>query len=287
MITVNTKLIALLGNPLGQSLSAPMQNTAFEFNKLDFVYFPAETTEASLPHVVDGIRHMNFAGFGVTKPDKIRVMELLDELDPFAQKMGAVNTVIKDENGRLKGYNTDGYGFIRSFKETFSENAGKLRFLCIGAGGAARAICFALAEEGCKSFVLSSLFDHESTGLADDLKRFYGADIEVIPWGNEAELLKASLSVDVIMNATGVGMGAHIGESPVPKEIFRKEMIAFDAAYNPAETKFLEEARLCGCRTMNGLGMLLYQGVAQYEMWTGREAPVELMRETLLKCLNE
>lgn len=286
MITVNTKLIALLGNPLKQSLSASMQNAAFENCGLDFTYFPVETTEQSLPGVVTGIRNMNFAGFGVTKPDKMSVMAHLDEVDEFAAKMGAVNTVVVEDGGRLKGYNTDGEGFLRSLGEHYERPLAQSVFLCFGAGGAARAICCSLAYKGAKKIIVSSLFDTDSEALSNDINIHFSPIATMIPWADKAALYETAKSVDVMMNATGVGMGAHVGESPVGGDIFRPGMLAFDAAYNPAITKFLTDAKQKGCTTLNGLGMLLYQGTAQFEKWTGRKAPVDLMRSVLEESIG-
>lgn len=286
MITVETKLVALLGNPLGQSLSTVMQNAGFRHCGLNYEYFPIETTEKTLAPIVNGIRHMHFAGFGVTKPDKVSVLSLLDELDPFAEKMGAVNTVVIEEDGKLKGYNTDGIGFQRSLKEHYKKALNESTFLCLGAGGAARAICCSLAYNGAKKIIVSSLFDWESEGLVKDINEKFAPIASMIPWEDKASLMEQAKEADMLLNTTGVGMGAHVGETPVNKEIFHAGMMAFDAAYNPSVTRFLAEAQEAGCDTFNGLGMLLYQGTAQFEMWTGHEAPVDLMRSVLEEAIG-
>ena len=286
MITVSTKLVALLGNPLAQSLSTLMQNAAFHSCGLDYEYFPIETTEQSLSTIVSAIRCMNFAGFGVTKPDKIAVISLLDELDEFAQKMGAVNTVVVDKRGRLKGYNTDGIGFLHSLNEHYAKPLSESIFVCLGAGGAARAICSSLAYQGASKIIISSLFDWESEQLVQDINTRFSPVATMIPWDQQAKLQREAEPADLILNATGVGMGAHVGESPVDKAIFHPGMTAFDAAYNPSVTRFLADAAECGCATFNGLGMLLYQGTAQFELWTGQPAPVDLMRQTLEQSIG-
>lgn len=286
MISVDTKLIALLGNPLRQSLSTKMQNAAFRSCGLDYEYFPVETTEESLPAIVQGIRHMRFAGFGVTKPDKVAVMAHLDELDEFAAKMGAVNTVVVESGGRLKGYNTDGEGFLRSLGEHFEKPLGESVFLCLGAGGAARAICCSLGYRGAKKILVTSLFNSDSQALAGDINKHFRTVASVIPWQDKEAIQQGASGADAIINATGVGMGEHVDESPVDAGVFHPGMLAFDAAYNPAETKFLAQAKERGCKTLNGLGMLLYQGAAQFEMWTGMCAPVDLMREILEESIG-
>lgn len=286
MITVETKLVALLGNPLGQSLSTIMQNAGFRHCGLNYEYFPIETTETTLAPIVNGIRHMHFAGFGVTKPDKVAALSLLDELDSFAEKMGAVNTVVIEKNGRLKGYNTDGIGFQKSLREHYKRPLQESTFLCLGAGGAARAICCSLAYNGAKKIVVSSLFDWESEALVKDINEKFAPVASMIPWEDKASLMEQAKEADMLMNTTGVGMGAHVGETPVDKAIFHPGMTAFDAAYNPAVTRFLKEAQEAGCETFNGLGMLLYQGTAQFEMWTGTPAPVDVMRTALEEAIG-
>jgi len=286
MISVDTKLIALLGDPLRQSLSTVMHNAAFRHCALDYEYFPVETGGKSLAAILQGIRNMNFTGFGVTKPDKIAVMEHLDEVDEFAAKMGAVNTVVVKKNGRLKGYNTDGEGFLRSLSEHYEKPLSQSVFMCIGAGGAARAIACSLAYKGAKRIIVCSLFDSDSEGLVREINNSFAPVARAMPWGDQKALREAARAADVMMNTTGVGMGAHIGESPVDKAVFKPGLLAFDAAYNPAETRFLTDAANEGCTTLNGLGMLLYQGAAQFEMWTGTKAPVDIMRRTLEKSIG-
>ena len=286
MISIYTKLVALLGNPLGQSLSTKMQNAGFSHCGLDYVYFPLETTGESLPAIVKAIRYLNFAGFGVTKPDKVAVMAHLDELDDFAARMGAVNTVMVQPGGRLKGYNTDADGFIRSLRESWSGSFPESVFLCLGAGGAARAICCALAYNGAKRIIVSSLYDHESRELVDKVNGSFAPVAEMVPWADQERLMAAAKGADVILNTTGVGMGEHVGETPVDSAIFHPGMLAFDAAYTPPDPRFLQEARAAGCETLNGMGMLLYQGTKQFELWTGQKAPEDVMRKALEEALG-
>lgn len=287
MITVDTKLIGLLGNPLRQSLSTRMQNAAFRACSLDFEYFPIETTETSLDAIVRGICHMRFAGFGVTKPDKVAIIKHLDQLDDFAAKMGAVNTVVIEPDGSLTGYNTDGVGFLRSLGEYYQNPLCESTFLCLGAGGAARAICGSLAHQGAKKITVSSLFDTDSEQLVNEINAQFAPVVGMVPWDDKKAIQAAAGTSDVIINATGVGMGAHVGESPVNPDVFHAGMLAFDAAYNPAVTKFLIDAKAKGCGILNGLGMLLYQGAAQFEIWTGAQAPTDLMRQTLEACIGD
>ena len=286
MITVDTKLIALLGTPLSQSFSAKMQNTAFDACGLDYRYFPIECGPEALEAIVNGIRYMHFAGFGVTKPNKVEVIPYLDSLDEFARKMGAVNTVVVENGRKLKGYNTDGEGFLRSLNEHYDKSLSESKFICIGAGGAARAICCSLAYQGAGRRVVSSLYDWESKALVQDINEKFAQIASMVTWDKKEALEEEACQADVIINATGIGMGEHINETPVSKEIFHPGMTAFDAAYNPNITRFLTEAKEAGCKTFNGLGMLLYQGTAQFELWTGKKAPVELMHKTLKELVQ-
>lgn len=280
MIGVNTKLVALLGKPLGQSFSPRMQNETYEALGLDYYYFPAESTEAELETIVSAVRVMHFAGLGVTKPYKLAVMKYLDGLDISAEKMGAVNTVVKTEDGKLIGYNTDGYGFIQSLKQQGEEDVSKDGFLCLGAGGAGRAVAIALAMHGIRKIYITDIFPDAAKRLTEDINTNVAPVAEAIPFETET-LKKASFDCRFILNNTGVGMKGHEGESPVDPAIFRPDMLAFDATYNPARTQFLLDAEANGAKVWNGLGMLVYQGAKQVELWSGRtDAAEHMMRVT-------
>ena len=154
-VDINTKMVTLLGDPLKQSFAAQMQNSGYEAAGLNMIYFYTEVNNEHLEDVVNGIRHMNFAGFAVTKPNKVKVLQYLDELDPLCEKMGASNTVVKTPEGKLVGYNTDGIGFIRSIQRDGEIKVDENTYFCIGAGGAGRAMCSALAYYGAKKISAS------------------------------------------------------------------------------------------------------------------------------------
>lgn len=276
MITVDTRLVALLGNPLRQSFSHVMQNAAFREHGVDFVYFPVETTEQSLPFVVNAIRHMNFAGCGVTKPDKVRIMPLLDKIDDLAAKIGAINTVVKEE-GKLVGYNTDGEGCVRSLRENMDIPIEEARFVCLGAGGSARAVCSTLAHYGAASIGVVDVNEAAAESLVRDINERFRPVAEHLVYGDRRTLQDRINNAHVVMNHTGVGMAATLEESPLPSTMWPRHVLAYDAIYNPAQTRFLRDARDAGCRTLNGLGMLVYQGALQFQMWTGREDPSAIM----------
>ena len=282
-IDINTKMITLLGTPLGQSFAARMQNAGYDAADLNMLYFYTETDQEHLGDIVNGIRYMNFAGFAVTKPNKVRVLRYLDELDPLCKKMGASNTVVKTEDGKLIGYNTDGIGFYTSLVEEGGVEVKNSTFFCFGAGGAGRAMCSVLAYYGAKKIYITDFFEPCAQALVDDINNNFAPIAEFVHHGDTSKVSE----VDVVMNASGVGMGKSIGQSPVEKEILKANQFCFDACYNPAKTQFLLDAEAQGCKILNGLGMSLYQGAAQIELWTGKKAPVDAMRQELLKILEE
>jgi shikimate dehydrogenase len=280
-VDIDTKMITLLGDPLKQSFAARMQNAGYEAAGLNMIYFYTVVDNEHLGDVVNGLRYMNFAGFAVTKPNKVKVLEYLDELDPLCQKMGASNTVVRSEDGRLKGYNTDGVGFYTSLTEEGGIDVPNSTFFCFGAGGAGRAMCSILAYKGAKKIYITDYFDAASESLVKDINENFAPIAVQVPKGDFSKVAEA----DVVLNASGIGMGQHIGETPMPEEYIRDGQFFFDACYNPAKTQFLINAEKKGCRVLNGLGMSLYQGVAQVELWTGKKAPVEAMRKELLDII--
>ena len=280
-VDINTKMITLLGDPLKQSFAARMQNAGYEAAGLNMLYFYTETDNEHLGDIVKGLRYMNFAGFAVTKPNKVKVLEYLDELDPLCEKMGASNTVVKTADGKLIGYNTDGVGFYTSLVEEGKVKVDESVFFCFGAGGAGRAMCSILAYHGARKIYITDYFDSAAEERVKDINENFAPVAEMVPKGDFSKIA----ACDVVLNASGIGMGAHIGESPMPEEYIQPSQLYFDACYNPDKTQFLLNAEAKGCRILNGLGMSLYQGAAQIELWTGGKAPVEAMRKELLDII--
>ena len=276
-------MITLLGTPLSQSFAARMQNAGYEAAGLNMLYFYTETDNEHLGDIVNGLRYMNFAGFAVTKPNKVKVLEYLDELDPLCEKMGASNTVVKSADGKLVGYNTDGVGFYTSLTEEGGVQVDQSVFFCFGGGGAGRAICSILAYKGARKIYVTDAYEPCANSLVDDINNNFAPVAEYVPYGEYSKLA----ACNVVINASGVGMGKSIGKSPLPKEYIQSSQFYFDACYNPERTQFLLDAEEKGCKVLNGLGMSLYQGVAQIELWTGKRAPVEAMRQELLTILKE
>lgn len=283
MVDINTKMITLIGTPLSQSFAARMQNAGYAAAGLNMLYFYTEADNEHLGGIVNGIRYMNFAGFAVTKPNKVKVLQYLDELDPLCAKMGASNTVVKTPEGKLVGYNTDGIGFYTSLTEEGGVKVDQSVFFCFGGGGAGRAICSVLAYKGARKIYITDAYEPCAKSLAEDINTNFAPVAEYVPYGDYSKLA----ACNVVINASGVGMGKSIGQTPLPKEYIQSSQFYFDACYNPDKTQFLLDAEEKGCRILNGLGMSLYQGVAQVELWSGKKAPVEAMRRELLNILEE
>jgi shikimate dehydrogenase len=275
VIDVNTKLVALLGNPLGHSFSPAMQNKAFEILGLNYFYLPVEVTPNDLKDVVRGISKMNFAGYNVTIPHKIQIMALVDHVDELAQNIGAVNVVtLKD--GISTGYNTDGEGFIQSLEaESGTSVRGKRHFI-IGCGGAARAIAMTLAFKGAEKIFICNRTEHKARDLVAEI------NTKVRPCGEAVRMdpskIKAGVQqADVLINATSIGMHPDEDRLPIAEALIPAGRIVSDIVYNPVKTKLLQAAEKKGCKIVTGLGMLVYQGAEGFKLWTGAEPPVEAM----------
>lgn len=271
------KYVTLIGTPLRQSYAARMQNRAYAAMGVNLHYTYCEAGTEHLGEIVAGLRYMPCAaGFAVTKPNKVKVLEYLDRVDALCGRIGACNTVVKAPDGALVGYNTDAEGFMLSMRGSGVDVRGKTAF-CIGSGGAGRAIAFALAGMGCGRIYLCSNYGISAAHLANDLDGAYPDIAAAVGAGDTARIAES----DIVVNASGVGMGASEGISPIPAALLHEGQFCFDACYNPPETKFLADARERGCRTMNGLEMSLYQGARQIELWTGKRPPLEIMREEI------
>ncbi len=267
-----TQLCGIIGNPVEHSLSPAMHNAAFERLGLNYAYlaFRVEDVEGA----IRAVRALGIRGLSVTVPHKVSVIPHLDEIDPVARSIGAVNTVVNDA-GRLKGLNTDWTGFVRSL-EAHVPAAGR-RVALLGAGGAARAIAFGLKAKGASLTILNRAEEIE-------MARSLAAEIGC-PHGDLGRL-DAVDAADIVVNATSVGMAPLEDRTVVDPARLRPEQVVIDIVYNPMETRFLREAKARGCRTVPGCEMLLLQGVTQFELWTGKPAPVDLMRSILLERLG-
>lgn len=283
-INIDTKLVGLLGYPLAQSLSPLMHNTAFNEFKLNMLYLPIEVLPENLKTVVSGIKKMNFSGFNVTIPHKVEIIKYIDEIDDYAKAISAVNTVTIN-NGVMKGYNTDGIGFLRSFEEgTGTKIDGKKVFI-LGAGGAARAIAFTLAMNKARKIYICNRTYEKSEGLSSDINNTIPGCSYSVTMSLD-EMREAINDSNVLINCTSIGMYPNMELSPIDKKLLFKDLIVCDAIYNPNKTMLLREAEEIGCKVLIGLPMFVYQGVEAFELWTGRKAPVKTMFQVVEKGLN-
>lgn len=283
-ITGYTQLTGLLGSPVKHSISPMMHNTGFQALGLDFVYLCFDVNEETLEDAVKGFRTLHVKGFNLTMPNKNKILEYLDELSPAARLIGAVNTV-ENREGKLIGHNTDGIGFMRAVREQDIDVAGKCITL-MGIGGAATAICTQAALDGAgRIYVfarMTSKYLPRMKELIRRLKKETGCEILLCD-NEDKDRLKKSLRESVLLvNATSVGMAPDEEGCILPGKDYLHEGLAVgDIVYNPWETRLLRMAKEAGCKGFNGYAMLLYQGAEAFRIWTGREMPVEVVREKL------
>ena len=274
MINTDTSLFAVLGDPVSHSLSPVMHNSAFSHIGYNGIYLAFNVKD--IKAAVAGIRGLGIRGASITIPHKVSVMKYLDQIDPMAQKIGAVNTII-NKNGLLTGYNTDYSGALMALLEkTTIKNKD---VVIIGAGGAARAIGFGILKEGGNLTIINILEDEGST-LAKDL----GVNYYHLSQFNEV-INKSDCKI--LINTTPVGMTPNEKEMPVESKYLNREMVVMDIVYNPLKTRFLKEAEKIGCKTINGAAMFVFQGVFQFELWTQKKAPVDIMKKVVLYALKK
>jgi len=283
-ISGKTGVCALIGDPIEHTMSPVMHNAAFEELGLDYIYVPLLVRPEGLAEAVRGLRALHVRGFNVTIPHKVKVIPRLDGLDPMAERIGAVNTVVNN-GGELRGYNTDAAGFLAALEEQGFVPGGK-KVALIGAGGAARAIAHILAQKDARLTILNRRQEldwaHEIAGLIEDS---FKKKADVLELNNDN--LKAVLDgAALVVNATSLGMTPHTDATPVPAALLNDAQLVFDIVYNPVETRLLREAAAAGARTIGGVDMLAWQGALAFKMWTGRDAPVDLMRREALRMLK-
>lgn len=284
-VTLDTKMIALFGKPLGFSFAARMQNAAYKAAGIDLFYFYSEVENDHLPDVIKAVRYMNFAGCAVTKPNKVAVLQYLDETDDLCAKMGACNTVVKGPDGKLKGYNTDGIGFYLSLQEETDVKTPESAFFSFGAGGCGRAVCSTVAYYGARKIYITDKIEEAGRSLVADINKNFAPVAEFVD-SNDLQAVHEKIALsDVVMNNSGLGMLPNLDATPIAKEALHPRQLCFDATYNPAKTKFLLEAEEVGCRILNGLGFNIYQGAAQIKLWSGRDAPIEAMKAEIAEII--
>jgi shikimate dehydrogenase len=265
----DTDVYGVIGYPLGHSLSPVMHNAAFSAKGLNAVYLAFETKE--IEDALKGMRALGIKGMSVTIPHKSSVIPLLDHVDRLAESIGAVNTIVNDKD-RLVGHNTDGLGALKALRE--KTEVSQKSCLIVGAGGAARAIGYMLKEQGV-DLTLTNRSRGRGQDLADSL------ECPFIPL-DKAE----DIQVDLLIQTTSVGMHPHDEECLLSTNALKPGMVVMDIVYNPIETKLLSIAKTRGCVTINGLGMFIHQGVEQFKLWTGLDAPVTAMAGAVEQALR-
>ncbi len=266
MLDASTSLYGVIGNPVRHSLSPIIHNVSFKRAGINAVYLAFEIN--NLSDALKGIKALGIRGLSVTIPFKTEVVKYLDEIDPIAKKIKAVNTILNHE-GNLLGFNTDWLGALEALKEVTDLDEKKI--LVLGAGGASRAIVYGLSRAGCQVIITNRSIDRAKE-LAEEFGCLY--------------LKEPTSEVDIIINSTPVGMYPLENETPLPKHYLRKGMIVMDTVYKPLKTRLLREAEERGCLTINGLSMLSYQGAYQFEIWTGTKPDILKIKEDLINVLE-
>ena len=278
-INGQTKLVGLLGYPVEHSLSPAMHNSAFAARSLNWRYVPLPVHPERLGEAVAGLRALGFVGANVTVPHKEAVMSHLDEVALAAQAIGAVNTIVMRKR-KLIGYNTDWRGFLTALSEGGFDPHGK-RAVVLGAGGAARAVVYALAQAEAQVTVLNRTLSR-AQALVKDFSPLFSS-LLLTPQTLEEQTAYTHL----LVNTTPVGLWPEVGQSLWPEDLsFPGHLTVFDLVYNPQETKLLRQARRAGAQVIGGLGMLVHQGAAAFELWTGKKSPVEMMYKAANKTFE-
>jgi shikimate dehydrogenase len=280
VIKGSTKVVGLIGEPVEHSFSPPMHNEAFKTLGLDYVYAPFNVSPDNLKSAIEGANSLNIQGLNVTIPHKINVIKYLNELDPIAELIGAVNTI---DFKNLKGYNTDGIGCIRAIEEVTKIKDKNI--VVAGAGGAARAIVFYLAKYGAEEVNILNRNLKKAENLANDL--LASNLISNVNSSDISEISKFISDADILIDTTPVGMHPNVSDEPIVKAAdIHEELVVNDIVYNPNETVLLKEAIKANAKVVYGIKMLLYQGAESFKIWTDREAPIDVMEAKLKETLN-
>jgi shikimate dehydrogenase len=271
VIDADTRICCLIGDPVAHSLSPLIHNAGYKVLGINYAYFPFRVS--NIKQAIEGIRDLGIRGASITIPHKTKAMKHLDKIDPLAQKIGAVNTIVNDD-GVLTGYNTDGEGAIKALEEVTALKGKSV--VMVGAGGAALAIAWGLKGKGARLVILN-----RTGAKAKKLAEKVNAE----GYGNLKRLSEIA-SADILINATSVGMWPEVNQSIIPKDLLRNRLTVFDIVYNPKETRLIAEARERGCAVVHGYRMLLYQAAKQFELFTGLKGPIKAMESALAQALE-
>ncbi len=280
------KRVGIIGYPIGHSISPIFQQAAFDHCSLDATYRTWEVETGSLPEFLHELRSPDTLGVNVTVPHKEAVIPHLDVVGDWASMAGAVNTIVNEE-GKLTGYNTDGTGFLRALEEHGHFSTQGRRVLIIGAGGSAKGVALALARQGVTSITIANRTVERAQRLAR-LVGGHGVRSDAISLSSDGDATaKVAESCDLLVNCTTLGMkhGPAEDRSPLPARSIPSNILVYDLVYNPPETPLLREAAKSGAATLGGLAMLVYQGAASFELWTGNVAPVDVMMRAAEQAL--
>ena len=282
-ISGHTKLYCLIGSPVGHSGSPAMYNYSFARTGVDAAYLAFEIPLDKVQEGVAALKTFQVGGFNVTMPAKTAVAGIVDDLSPAARLIGACNTVTVGEDGKLTGHHTDGIGFVRNLHEHGVEVQRK-KLVVLGAGGAATAICVQAALDGAAEIAIFNRKDEFYANgelTVEKLRQAVPAcKASITPLEDGAALAEAVKGCDILVNATKVGMKPLDGETLIDPALFRPELVVADTVYNPRETRMIQEAKAAGCKAaVGGIGMLLWQGVAAYKLFTGKDMPAQEVLE--------
>ena len=300
MIDGKTKILGVIGDPIEHTFSPAMHNAGLDALKLNYIYLPFHVKPDRLKECIEGAKAMGIQGLNVTIPHKTNVMKHLDEIDQVASMIGAVNTIqfnyVQDNessnqdneiNVTTRGFNTDGYGCVRAIEEKTSINDKKVTIT--GAGGAARAVAFQIANSGIDELSILNRNASKAESLAGDLRtnlEAIGIDIGINAYGIDD--LKRELSdSDIFIDTTPIGMYPNVDDKPIASaDMLHEDLLVNDIVYTPMETSLIKEAKLANATVVPGYKMLLYQGIRSFEIWLGHEAPVDVMEKALLDVLG-
>lgn len=278
MIDSKTKLCAVIGNPIEHSLSPVIHNAAFKQLNLNYVYIAFCIQDVK--NAINGIRALGIKGVSVTIPHKTTILKYVDEIDEIAKNIGSANTIINN-NGKLKCYSSDGIGALKALSKVSLKDK---KILILGSGGAARAIAFTIVmKEKISSLIILGIIEKEVKKLVTDISKISN---KVKGHLLTPKSLKENIAInDILIQCSPIGMFPNTNASLIPKEFLRKNLVVFDIVYNPLETKLIKEAKECGCKVILGLDMFVYQAAFQFELWTNKKAPIQIMRKVVRKSL--
>ena len=282
-INGRTKVLCVIGHPIDHSMSPVMHNAALKELSLNYIYLAFDVPPGDLEKALLGFKKSDMKGINVTIPHKETIIQYLDQIEPLAEKIGAVNT-IKNVNGILIGKNTDGLGAKKALIDAGCNVKGK-KVLILGAGGAARAISFALAEDIDEIFICNRT-EKRAFKLAKELKDKMNIPATGKDFG-KATLKSLLNDADILINTTPIGMYPDVNKSPISKELLTDRLFVYDIIYNPLQTQLLKDASEIGCKILNGIDMFVNQGALAFEWWTDKKPNINLMKEKIIEILGE